>query len=56
MHGIRGGILQEGRIFTLLEFGKFYMVSTLLNAMKTMVMFVSPLEFFIFGPFFSMEV
>ena len=56
MHAVRGNILQEDRIFTLSDFDKFYKVSALLDAMNAMEFFVSPSEFYIFWPFFSMEV
>ena len=51
-----GRILQEEPNFTLSEFDKFYMVSTLLDATNTMALSVYPSEFYIFWPFFSMEV
>ena len=49
-------ILQVGQIFTLSYFDKFYMVTTFLDAMNSMVSSVSPSEFYIFRPSFSMEV
>lgn len=56
VHIVEGKILQEGRIFTLLEFDKFYIVSTPLDTMNIMVLSVSQSELYIFWPFFNMEV
>ena len=44
-------ILQEGRIFNLSEFDKFYMVFRALIAMKRMVLLVSSSEVYIFQSF-----
>lgn len=44
IHAVRGSILQEGRIFTLSNFDKFYMVSAILNTTNIMTLFISPLS------------
>ena len=42
VHVAQGNILQEGRIFTLSNFDKFYMVSALLDATNAMALSISP--------------
>ena len=56
MHAVRGNILQDGRIFTLSDLDKFYMVLALIDATNAMALSISPSNFYIFWPFFSMEV
>ena len=51
MHAVRGRILQEGKIFTLSEFDKFYMVLAILDATNAMELSISPSEFYIFDHF-----
>jgi len=45
VHAVLSSVLQEGRIFTLLDFDKFYMVSALLDATNAIKLSISPSEF-----------